>query len=551
MIGGSSSSKQTEPTPPAKETTAPPQPPQPEQPAPMEQEEQILNAEDLEKMDLQQQQDEDDEEIKRWEEEQMRKGGAKTSSSALTDLSKKKAIRNFRLPLQTTSQPRVSVEDIQKRLKSKLDNLEQLHNQHANSLLRMEREIQTTVTQLEKFEKERTVSATEHAFYKDLKEYITDLLDCLAEKAPMVEDLEDELFNLESEFSEQVKRNLAPAVNTSVVHITAPQQSEVLWIQDDMDPFKNDEFRSSRENILSKAEAVFADTWEEFTNVKVIRHKFESWKLSHGETYKQTYCALSMPMLFAPFVRLELLLDWNVLGNNNYPTSIEQMKWFEELQHYGANANNTYDEDDVDEYLVKNLLAKIMLPRAVKYVKSVWNPRLENQSQNLANFINFIKRHIDADADPIKELYLQIGIAIQHVVEGLGIRDEASIQNTLTLMKNIALFEGVLTAEALQRIVIDDLLNMRITPYLLQCKSKDRVTDILHIVSATLPKSWTQENSKLRTTRLALFFNFVNNFTKRLETEKDVNSIKKMVSVLQTLGDKNAQQLASRHQIAL
>src|SRR5690349_19307900 len=95
--------------------------------------------------------------------------------------------------------------------------------------------------------------------------------------------------------------------------------------------------------------------------------------------------------------------------------------------------NNTYEEGDIDEFLVKNLLAKILVPRAIKYVKSVWNPRLENQSQNLFNFLQFINKHIDSDADPIKELYLQIGIAIQHVVESLGMKDEASIQNTITV----------------------------------------------------------------------------------------------------------------------
>ena len=248
----STSSKPTEQAAPQpKETKQPAQPtPQaPEQPSSME-EERILNAEDLEKLDLQQ--DEDDEELKRWEEEQMRKGGAKPAVTTLTDPSKKKAIRNFKLPLQTTSQPRVTVEDIQKRLKSTLENLQQVHKQQTHSLARIDQELKTTFTQLEKFEKERSTSASEHAFYKELREYITDLLDCLAEKAPIVEDLEDELFNLESEFSEQVKRNLSSGVTTTatVVHITAPQQSELLWIQDDMDPFKNPEFMTSRGRTL-------------------------------------------------------------------------------------------------------------------------------------------------------------------------------------------------------------------------------------------------------------------------------------------------------------
>lgn len=63
---------------------------------------------------------------------------------------------------------------------------------------------------------------------------------------------------------------------------------------------------------MSKVTELFNDAIEDFYDINIIKSKFEEWRSKHTDTYEEAYVSLSLPKLFSPLVRLELI-DWNPL----------------------------------------------------------------------------------------------------------------------------------------------------------------------------------------------------------------------------------------------
>ena len=66
------------------------------------------------------------------------------------------------------------------------------------------------------------------------------------------------------------------------------------------------------ENIDAASKRLFDDALEDFTEVELIRKRFEEWKFQFGDTYREAYISLCIPKLVNPFVRLQLI-SWNPL----------------------------------------------------------------------------------------------------------------------------------------------------------------------------------------------------------------------------------------------
>lgn len=79
---------------------------------------------------------------------------------------------------------------------------------------------------------------------------------------------------------------------------------------------------------------MFEDAAEDFTSLSLIADKFEQWKVEHRDAYEQSYCTMSLPLVFAPYVRLELL-QWNPFTEPAH-ASIDRMAWFTALLDYGS-----------------------------------------------------------------------------------------------------------------------------------------------------------------------------------------------------------------------
>lgn len=83
-------------------------------------------------------------------------------------------------------------------------------------------------------------------------------------------------------------------------------------------------YQSNREQLLQTAEQVFSDAAEEYSQLSVVKERFERWKRDYPSSYKDAYMSLSVQAIFSPYVRLELL-KWDPLHEDS---DFIDTKWY-------------------------------------------------------------------------------------------------------------------------------------------------------------------------------------------------------------------------------
>lgn len=65
-------------------------------------------------------------------------------------------------------------------------------------------------------------------------------------------------------------------------------------------------------DVLLRAEAVFSDVHEDFSDVKKILARFEDWRGAYSDSYQNAYISLCLPKLLSPLIRHQMLA-WDPL----------------------------------------------------------------------------------------------------------------------------------------------------------------------------------------------------------------------------------------------
>jgi hypothetical protein len=281
----------------------------------------ILNTNQVEQME--EKEEEEDEDFKRWELEQIRKGGGgqfrtneiendKTTRAIAQLQQPKKEPKRIPLLSPLTPSSRISVDEMQKRLRSSLSLLTDEHKKHVQQLEDAKNKIESAKSEIENLNNNQKGISDQYVFYREMRDYISDLCDCLGEKAPAIEECEEQLLKLEVQKIEKLE-----------------YRGEALWSE--IETSKPDpQFAEPKEALLRAAENVFSDTAEDFASIQAIKDKFEYWKFNHPQSYKDAYCSVGLPTLFAPFIRLELL-RWEPFET----PSFDHMKWYDLLFNFG------------------------------------------------------------------------------------------------------------------------------------------------------------------------------------------------------------------------
>lgn len=89
-------------------------------------------------------------------------------------------------------------------------------------------------------------------------------------------------------------------------------------------------YQSNRNLLLQTAAQIFSDAAEEFSQLAVVKRRFEEWKRDYSATYRDAYMSLSIPSIFSPYVRLELL-KWDPLHEN---ADFFDMNWYDVFKSF-------------------------------------------------------------------------------------------------------------------------------------------------------------------------------------------------------------------------
>ncbi|GMH38322.1 hypothetical protein BSKO_06206 [Bryopsis sp. KO-2023] len=265
---------------------------------------------------------------------------------------------------------------------------------------------------------------------------------------------------------------------------------------------ENDRFVSRCGEVVQTASTVFADADPEYGSLSEVKKCLETWKFHQQAGYRDAYLSMSIPALFAPFVRLEMLQWCPIYGGG---VGLEGFGWYRELESYGQSFIQSAGEGDTD--LVPELVSKIVLPIATQLITRCWAPGSFRQSRAVSEILRELLVYVPADNPGLHDLIVSITDQLTQAVESLRIPPwpQAAInvsiaaesvigirlRRALKTIAGVCCFDDVLPKNVVRGLVLETMLGRK----LLGCLrggvgdgvgSVQRIHTILHL----MPQEW-------------------------------------------------------------
>ncbi|KNA19367.1 hypothetical protein SOVF_062230, partial [Spinacia oleracea] len=241
---------------------------------------------------------------------------------------------------------------------------------------------------------------------------------------------------------------------------------------------ESDAYKSNRDLLLQTAAEVFSDASEEYSELSSVKERFERWKRLYLESYRDAYISLSIPSLFSPYVRLELL-KWDPLHEE---VDFFDMTWHSLLFDYGVPEDGSdFSPDDADADLVPGLVEKVALPILRHDIAHCWDFLSSRESKNAVSATTLIINYVPASSEPLKELIAAIRTRLADAVANIVVPTWSAVAMkavpnaarvaayrfgvAVRLMRNICMWKDILALPVLEKLVLDELLGGKILPH--------------------------------------------------------------------------------------
>ena len=144
-------------------------------------------------------------------------------------------------------------------------------------------------------------------FFKEIGDYIHDLLECIGEKVAILDRIESQILGIRSGISNYMierrkeillERDGLSRQDTSVSGSNYPHRvGEDVMTEKEKIKFNEFclSFDKKRKEVLQEASELFSDTREEYSSIDLVIHRFETWRIDHGDSYQQSFIALFLP----------------------------------------------------------------------------------------------------------------------------------------------------------------------------------------------------------------------------------------------------------------
>ncbi|PIM98413.1 hypothetical protein CDL12_29109 [Handroanthus impetiginosus] len=297
------------------------------------------------------------------------------------------------------------------------------------------------------------------------------------------------------------KRKLAMENENSI------QQMEGELSTDESDS-ESTAYESTHNQLLEVADKILSDAAEEYSQFSVVVERFEKWKKDYATSYRDAYMSLSIPAIFSPYVRLELL-RWDPLHEDS---DFIDMKWHSLLFNYGLPEDeNEIREDaeaDADANIIPELVEKLAIPILHHQLANCWDTLRTRETKYAVSAMNLIIRYVDLSSSALGELVAVLRDRLTKAVADLMIPTWSSLEmkavpnaaqvaayrfgTSVRLMRNICLWHKILATPVLEKIALDELLYGKILPHLHSIRSNvhDAIIRTERII-ASLHGVWT------------------------------------------------------------
>ena len=236
-----------------------------------------------------------------------------------------------------------------------------------------------------------------------------------------------------------------------------------------------DAYASSREELLQIADLVFSDAAEDYAKLSAVNRKFQEWKKLYSSSYGDAYMSLSLPLIFAPYVRLELL-KWDPLHQK---LDFCDMAWHDQLFSYGSEIENANDQDS---NLIPELVEQVAVPALIQEIKHCWDVLSARETENAVFATSVIISYIQPSSKQLAELMAEIVTRLSKAAESVGVPawsasavravpEAARISahrfgRCVRLLRNVCLWKDILSSRILQELALDLLVARKILPHL-------------------------------------------------------------------------------------
>lgn len=259
-------------------------------------------------------------------------------------------------------------------------------------------------------------------------------------------------------------------------------------------------YQSNRDQLLQVSEQIFGDAHEEYSQLSVVVEKFDRWKKDYASSYRDAYMSLSMPVIFSPYVRLELL-KWDPLHEN---TDFMDMNWHNSLFNYGLppESESEITADDTDANLIPQLVEKLAIPILHNQLANCWDMLSTSETECAVSAMRLVLRYGPFSGSALSNLVAVLRDRLADAVANLkvptwdtlvmrAVPDAARVAAyrfgmSIRLIRNICLFHEIFAMPVLEELVLDQLLSGKILPHLrsIQSNIHDAVTRTERVVTS-------------------------------------------------------------------
>ncbi|XP_039914513.1 intron Large complex component GCFC2 [Hirundo rustica] len=487
-----------------------------------------------------------------WEEQQIKKA-VKLSQEICDDVSVRKYQPTKPRFDTSVSLPPVNLEIVKKRLTERITSLQDVHRAHQREYEKYMEDIESSKISVQELEKSSD-AALNYKFYRAMKTYVENLINCLNEKLKDINEVEwavhsllqqravrvskrrqEELKNesayiqhLTSGNDKPVKSKLEGDEKTLVLEMCehrrtcrrqAREQSgedhhEGLSSDEELTATEVDEFHKSRDNVLEDSRKIFEDVHADFCDVRKILLKFQEWKEKLPDSYCDAYISFCLPKLLNPLIRVQLI-SWNPLEQNF--TELEEMPWFRAIEEFSdaENVSESKRDDDHDKEVLPRVIEKTILPKITAFVKSVWDPLSTSQTKNLVQLCNniFGKQILSknessrAREDLVNTVVLRMKKSVEEDVfiplyPKSTVEDKSSLRSkfqerrfwsAVKLLSNVVLWDGIVQEDKVRDLGLSKLLNRYLLLNILNTPLGPDNIEKCNKVVACLPERWFQD----------------------------------------------------------
>ncbi|KAM5143022.1 intron Large complex component GCFC2 isoform 2-T2 [Callospermophilus lateralis] len=454
-----------------------------------------------------------------WEQQQMRKAVKITEGRDidLSHSSKSQTVKKFDASI---SFPPVNLEVIKKQLNNRLALLQDTHRSHQREYEKYMQDVKSSKSTIENLENSSSQAAN-YKFYKSMKIYVENIIDCLNEKMINIQEIESSMHALllkqamtlmkrrqdelkhESAYLQQLSRKAETSTNGSLAIDEKSQcilediesrriqrrqaralsgncnHQEGTSSDDELSSAEMTNFQKSQGDILQDQKKVFEDVHDDFCNIQNILLKFQQWREKFPDSYYDAFIGLCIPKLLNPLIRVQLL-DWNPLKLDSI--GLKQMPWFTCIEEFMDNSVEDAKRDtSSDKKILSSVINKTVIPRLTDFVECIWDPLSTSQTTSLINHCRVIlEEHSTYENEVNKsqqDLLKSIASRMKKAIEDdvfIPLYPKSAEENetsphskfqerqfwsALKLFRNILLWNGVLSDNTLQELGLGKLLN--------------------------------------------------------------------------------------------